>query len=211
MWSTEQRCIHIEITCNKISSLAAFTVWISSHSDLMSKLYCLPYIQIFFLIIGFLIALSSKWRLCCMCSAQSTVLRFFKTCTGSTIRFWHKVKTWLDQMFWQIYQKLMLSGFLSSGNLCLIHHLKLFWPHAASTASNKKGAKTQHEFSQFFFLQNIKRKWCYSSNLLNSRTWKPLKSSVVIFQALETSSALLTSVASATSLASTAYKAQLPT
>ena len=37
-----------------------------------------------------------------------------------------------------------------------------------------------------------------------------LKSSVVIFQALETASALLTSVASATSLASTAYKAQLP-
>ena len=24
------------------------------------------------------------------------------TLTGSTIRFWHKVKTWLDQMFWQI-------------------------------------------------------------------------------------------------------------
>ena len=43
-------------------------------------------------------------------------------------------------MFWQIYQKLMLSGFLSSGNLCLIHHLKLFWPHAASTASIRKGA-----------------------------------------------------------------------
>jgi hypothetical protein len=34
---------------------------------------------------------------------------------------WDKVKTWLDQMFWQIYQKLMLTGFLSSGNLCLIH------------------------------------------------------------------------------------------
>ena len=71
--------------------------------------------------------------------------------TGSTIRNCDKVKTWLDQMFWQIYQKLMLSGFLSSGNLCLIQHLKLFWPHAASTASDKKGAKTQHEFSQFFF------------------------------------------------------------
>ena len=28
--------------------LAAFTVWISCHSDFMSKLYCLPYIQIFF-------------------------------------------------------------------------------------------------------------------------------------------------------------------
>ena len=45
------------------------------------------------------------------------------------IRNWHKVKTWLDQMFWQIYQKLILTGFLRSGNLCLIHHLKLFWPH----------------------------------------------------------------------------------
>ena len=46
--------------------------------------------------------------------------------TGSTIRFWHKVKTWLDQMFWKIYQKLMFSGFLSSWNLCLISHLKQF-------------------------------------------------------------------------------------
>ena len=81
--------------------------------------------------------------------------------TGSTIRNWHKVKTWLDHMFWQIYQKLMLSGFLSSGNLCLINHLKLFWPHAASTASNRKGANFQHEFSWFcqkFFFQNIKIK-----------------------------------------------------
>ena len=43
-------------------------------------------------------------------------------------------------MCWQIYQKLMLSGFLSSGHLCLIHHLKLFWTHAASTASIRKGA-----------------------------------------------------------------------
>ena len=25
--------------------------------------------------------------------------------TGSAIRNWYKVKTWLDQMFWQIYQK----------------------------------------------------------------------------------------------------------
>ena len=58
----------------------------------------------------------------------------------TTFRNWHKVKTWLDQMFWQIYQKLMLSGFLSSGNLCLIHYLKLFWPHGASTASVRKGA-----------------------------------------------------------------------
>ena len=71
------------------------------------------------------------------------------SCTGSTIRNWQKVKTWLDQMLWQIYQKLSLSGFLSSGNLCLIHYLKLFWPHVASMASDRKGAKIQHEFSWF--------------------------------------------------------------
>ena len=66
--------------------------------------------------------------------------------TGSTIRNWDKVKTCLDQMFWQIYQKLMISGFLSNGNLCLIYHLKLFWPHTTSMASDRKGAKIQHEF-----------------------------------------------------------------
>jgi hypothetical protein len=42
--------------------------------------------------------------------------------------------------------------------------------------------------------------------LLSSRTWKTLKSTVVIFQALKTSPASLTSAASATSLASTASK-----
>ena len=54
------------------------------------------------------------------------LVKSFSKYTGSAIRNWYNVKTWLDQMFWQIYQKLMLSGFLSSGNLCLIHHLKLF-------------------------------------------------------------------------------------
>ena len=58
--------------------------------------------------------------------------------TGSTIRNWDKVKTWLDQMFWQIYQKLMLSGFLSSGNLCLIHHFKLFSPHRPQWPRSEK-------------------------------------------------------------------------
>ena len=43
-------------------------------------------------------------------------------------------------MFWQIYIKLMLCGFLSNGHLCLIHYLKFFWPHTASTASlHQKG------------------------------------------------------------------------
>ena len=46
--------------------------------------------------------------------------------------------------------------------------------------------------------------------LLNSRTKTTLKSSVVIFQALETSPASLTSVASVSSLASTASKVQFP-
>ena len=82
--------------------------------------------------------------------------------TGSTIRNWDKVKPWLDQIFWQIYQKLMSSGFLSSGSLCLIHYFNFFWPHAALTASDRKGAKIQHEFSWFcqkkFFFQNIKIK-----------------------------------------------------
>ena len=124
------------------------------------------------------------------------------------IRFWHKLKTWLNQMFWQTYQKLMLSCFLSSGNLCLIHHLKPFLPHTASTASDKKGAKIQHEFWWFcqkiFFskYQNKVLEW------LSSRIWKTLKSSGVIFKALETSSAYLTSAASATSAASTASKCQ---
>ena len=135
---------------------------------------------------------------------------FFCCCTGSTIRFWHKVKTWLDQMFWQIYQKLMLNGFLSSGNLCLIHHMNFFWPHTASTASDRKGGKIQHEFLRFcqkIFFQNIKIK---TSNYWIQEPGRLLKSSVVIFQALETSPASLTSAASATSAASTASKCQFP-
>ena len=43
--------------------------------------------------------------------------------------------------------------------------------------------------------------------LLNSRAWMTLQSSKVIFQALETSAASLTSVSSATLLASTAFTA----
>ena len=134
--------------------------------------------------------------------------------TGSAVRNWYKIKTWLDQMIWQIYQKPMLSGFLSSGILCLINHLKLFWPHVASTAPDRKGAKIQHEFSWFcqkkFFKKKLQNKVILVLKSLNSRTWKTLKSTVVIFQALETSPASLTSVASATSLASTASKAQFP-
>ena len=78
---------------------------------------------------------------------------------------------------------------------------------------------TEHKF--LVDLLNIWSRWSFTLchflmvdpvvlKILNSRTWKNLKSSVVIFQALETSPASLTSVVSATSLASTASKAQFP-
>ena len=60
--------------------------------------------------------------------------------TGSTIRNWQKVKTCLDQMFWQIY--LMFSGFLSSRKP---DYLQLFWPHAVWTAS-KKNCQNSRKF-----------------------------------------------------------------
>ena len=112
------------------------------------------------------------------CSAPSAVLNtIILVRTGSTIRFWHKVKDWLDQMFWQIYQKLMLSGFLNSGNLCLIHHLKKFWPHTASTASVKKSAIYQWKIG-FLALYSTKNDqywlfWCqwWSDNQDQTFSW----------------------------------------
>ena len=49
----------------------------------------------------------------------------FSGCTGSTIKNWDKVKTWLD-LIWQIYQKLMLSGFLSTLKYGINKHACLF-------------------------------------------------------------------------------------
>ena len=40
------------------------------------------------------------------------------------------------EIFWILCQLIKFVAVLSSGNLCLINHLILFWPHAASTASN---------------------------------------------------------------------------
>ena len=84
--------------------------------------------------------------------------------TGSAVRNWYKVKTWLDQMFSKIYKKLMLSGFLSSGILCMIHYLELFWPHAASAASVRKGAIYQWKIG-FLMIHSTKNYqywlfWC---------------------------------------------------
>ena len=62
-------------------------------------------------------------------------------------------------MFWQIYQKLMFSGFLSSGKLCLTNHLRLFWSQPLQSPT--EGAKIQHEFSWFYQkkkIQNITAK-----------------------------------------------------
>ena len=106
--------------------------------------------------------------------------------TGCTIRIWHNVETCLVQSLWQIYQKLIFSGFLSRGHLCLTNHLILFWPHIASTASDRKGAKIQHKFS--WFCQKKKNskhqnKVILVLRLLKSRTWMTMKSSVVIFWA----------------------------
>ena len=61
-----------------------------------------------------------------------------------------------------------------------------------------------------FFLPKHQNKAILGLKLMSSRTWTTLKSSAVIFQALETSAASLTSAASATLLASTASKAQFP-
>ena len=104
----------------------------------------------------------------------------------------------------------MLRGFLSSGNLCLIHHLKLFDLTHPQRPPTEKVLKFNISFDdsvkRFFFSKHQNK----VLKLLNSRIWKPLKSSVVIFQALETFSASLTSAASATSAASTASKCQFP-
>ena len=96
--------------------------------------------------------------------------------TGSTIRNWDKVNTCVDQMFWQIYQKLKLSDFLSSGNLlCLVFICNFFDLVQSST---EKNAKIQHEFSWFC------RKYMCSKhqkkNLKNSLIFPTLKCSCFI-------------------------------
>ena len=109
--------------------------------------------------------------------------------TGSTIRNWHKVKTWLDQMFWQTHQKLMLSGFLSSGKLCQINHLNFFdltWPQRAPTEKKLKFNMSFHDSVKKYFVSKHQNKVIFDLKLLNTRTWKTLKSTVLIFQALET-------------------------
>jgi hypothetical protein len=106
----------------------------------------------------------------------------------------------------------MFSGFLSSGHLCLIHHLKKIYLMQSQWPPTEKVLKfnmSLHDCVKKSFSKTSKE-IDNSPQKLNSRTWKTLKSSIVILQALETSAASLTSAASATSLASTGFKAQFP-
>ena len=84
------------------------------------------------------------------------------------------------------------------------------WPQQPLTEKELKFKMGFHDSVKKIFFQNIKIKLFLPSNILNSRSRMTLKSSVVIFWALETSAASLTSAASATSLASTASKALFP-
>ena len=67
-----------------------------------------------------------------------------------------------------------------------------------------------HDSAKNFFFSKHKNKILFALKLMNSISRMTLKSSVVIFRALETSVASLTSAASATSLASTASTALFP-
>ena len=68
-------------------------------------------------------------------------------------------------------QTMVHSGFRRFGNLSFINHFSKKWDRLASTASDRKGAKIQHDISWFkqklFSFQNIKIK-------LNARTWMTL-------------------------------------
>ena len=73
----------------------------------------------------------------------------------------------------------MIFWILSSGNLCLINHLKLFWPYTASTASNVQTCKkifgkkslnvhTVKQFLNFFFQGFLEFLLCYFTLNFNS-------------------------------------------
>ena len=96
--------------------------------------------------------------------------------TGSTIRNWDKVKTWLDNMF----DKSTINSCSVASWVVEIYAWSTIWfflPHTASTALDWKGAKIQHEFSRFcqiFYFQNIKifknpHWWSFSCGSYNRR------------------------------------------
>jgi hypothetical protein len=82
------------------------------------------------------------------------------------------------------------------------------WPQQPPAEKVLKFNMSFHDSVKTFFFSKHQNKAKLVLKLINSRTLTTLMSSVVIFQALETSAASLTSAASATLLASTASKAQ---
>ena len=81
---------------------------------------------------------------CCRHKYNQSISRFFLNLIFGVFLLFSQTVCWNGfyvGISWHIIEyifTLMLSGFLSSGNLCLIHYLKLFPPHAASRASVKK-------------------------------------------------------------------------
>jgi hypothetical protein len=103
--------------------------------------------------------------------------------------------------------------FLRFGNLSFINQFSKKEHRLASTAFDRKGAKFNmrfHDYVKKFFFSKHHNKVIFVLKFMISRSRMTLKSSVLIIKALETSTALLTSAASATLLASTASKAQFP-
>ena len=84
------------------------------------------------------------------------------------------------------------------------------WPRQPPTENMLRFNMIFNDNVKTFFFSKQQNIEILVLKLLNSRSWITLKSSVGIFQALKTSPALLTLVASATSLASTASTAQFP-
>ena len=75
-------------------------------------------------------------------------------------------------MFWQIYQKLMLSGFLSSGNLCLI-----IWNFFDHTQPQRPPTKKVLKFNMSF-IDSVKRWWSKWGRLKKNNLYKPLRNQV---------------------------------
>ena len=107
-----------------------------------------------------------SWIVIASMTLLTFVIYFFlqrlanKVHTGCTIRFWHKVKTSLEQMFWQIHQKLMLSGFLSRS--IIWNFSDLTQPQQPPTEKVLKSNMSFHDSFKRFFFQNIQiNSWNY--------------------------------------------------
>jgi hypothetical protein len=106
---------------------------------------------------------------------------------------WFPVASWVAEVYaWSI----------------ILTFFDLTQPQRPLTEKELKFNMSFHDSVKKNFFSKKQNKVILVLKLLNSRAKTTLKSSVLIFQALETSPAWLTSVASASSLASTASKVQ---